>query len=162
MVDKNQAIIEYLIECPSIKNSPLYFNFINAKNDNKQILTAGNEKSINRRYIDGSIMKRYTFTIIDFKSIAYKAIVKQPGYPDENVADMLDVQGIIDWITEQNEERNFPDFGEECIIEEISSTTDNPSLNGIDSNVTPALAKYSMAIQVDYLDISKKLWKKGN
>jgi len=32
-----QAVIDYLLTCPAIINSPLYFNFINAKNDNAKI-----------------------------------------------------------------------------------------------------------------------------
>lgn len=158
-MDKNQAIINYLITCPQIQNSPLYFNFVHGKEDDKQIITTANEKSINRPYVDGSVLKQFTFTIIDFKSVAYRAIVKDGVRVDENVEDLLDVQAIIDWIEEQNEARNFPDFGEDCIIDEITTTASNPNLNGIDSNVSPALAKYSISIQVRFLDTSKMLWK---
>lgn len=158
MVDKNQAVIDFLITCPAIQSSPLYFNFINAKNDNKQVVTVANDKRLNRSYVDGSELKRYTFTLIDFKSIAYRAIVKQSGYSDENVEDMLQVQSIIDWITEQEKLKNYPDFGEDCIIDSMQALTDNPNLNGIDSNVTPALAKYSVSIQIEYLDVSGVIW----
>lgn len=158
-MDKNQAIINYLITCPQIQNSPLYFNFVHGKEDDKQIITTANEKSINRPYVDGSVLKQFTFTIIDFKSVAYRAIVKDGVRVDENVEDLLDVQAIIDWIEEQNEARNFPDFGKDCIIDEITTTASNPNLNGIDSNVSPALAKYSISIQVRFLDTSKMLWK---
>ncbi len=159
MVDKNQAVIDFLITCPSIKNNPLFFNFINAKDNNKQLLTVANDKRLNRVYIDGSELKRYTFTIIDFKSIAYRAVVKQSGYSDENVEDMLQVQDIIDWITEQAKNRNYPNFGENCIIDSMQALTDNPNLNGIDSNVTPALAKYSVSIQIEYIDTSGVIWE---
>ena len=162
MVDKNQAIINFLINCPSISSNPLFFNFINAKNDNKQIVTTANEKLLNRAFVDGSVMKRYTFTIIDFKSVAYRAVIKNPLYVDENVEEMLNVQAIADWISAQADARNFPDFGDDCIIEEMRTLTDNPKLDGVDTSVTPALAKYSISIQIDYLDTSKVIWKKGN
>ena len=113
---------------------------------------------MNKPYIDGSVLKRFTFTLIDFRSIAYQAVVKQEGYTNENVEEFLDVQGIMDWIEEQNDLRNFPDFGDKCQIDEMHTTTENPSLNGVDTSVTPALAKYSMSIQIDYLDISKVIW----
>lgn len=157
-MDKNQAMIDFLIQCPDIENSPLFFNFINAKEDNKQIITLQNEKILDKPFINGDVQKRYTCTLVDFKSVAYNAIVKQEGYQDENVEDMQSVQEIIDWISEQNDERNFPDFGENCIIEAIRVLTDNPNLNGIDSNASPALAKYSLSIQIDYLDTSKRIW----
>ena len=158
MVDKNQAIIDYLITCPAVRENPFYFNFISAKDKNKQLITSANERVLDRAYIDGSVMKTYTATIIDFRSIAYKAIVKQSGYADENVEDMLDVQGIINWISEQNDLHNYPDFGSDCIIEDIKTTTENPALDGIDTSTTPPLAQYSFTIEVNYLDTSKVIW----
>lgn len=157
MVDKNQAVIDFLINCPQIQANPLFFNFLNAKDGNKQLISSGNDKNMNRTYIDGSVLKRYTFTIIDYRSVAYQAVVKQAGYVNENVEEAFDVQGIMDWVNEQADLRNFPDFGEDCIIDEMRTLTENPNLNGVDTSLTPALAKYSMSIQIDYLDISKAI-----
>lgn len=160
-MDKNQAIITYLSGengCPQIRNNPVFFNFIDAKDDNKQIVTIANDRAIQKPYIDGSVLKQYTFTIIDYKSIAYQAIVKLSGYSNENIDEMLEVQEIIDWITEQNEIRNYPDFGPECLVDDIVALTENPRLNGVDVSASPALAKYSVSIRVTYIDISKKLW----
>lgn len=157
-MDKNQVIIDYLIQCPQIKNNPLFFNFATIKDNNKQLVTVANDRAVSKPYIDGSVLRQYTFTIIDYKSVIYQAIVKQPGYSNENVEDMLDVQSIIDWITEQNELRNYPDFGEGYFIEDIKALTDTPNLNGVDTSVQPAMAKYSISIQIDYLDLTKKLW----
>lgn len=157
-VDKNQAIIKYLSACPQIKNNPLFFNFINAKDNDKQIVTTATDKATSKAFIDGSVQKRYTFTIIDYRSVIYQPIVKKPGYPNENVEELMDVQGIIDWITEQNYDTNFPDFGNECIIDSIEALSENPSLNGVDTSVSPPLAKYSIAIRVDYLDLSRSLY----
>lgn len=164
-IDKNQAIIDFLCTCPAIRSNPLFFNFLNAKDDNKQLVAQGNEKSMNVKFVDGSERKRFTFTIIDYKSIVYQAIVKpiQIGtsvqtYANENVQEIMEVQAIMDWITEQNESRNYPDFGNDMIIEEMRTLTENPNLNGVDTSVSPALAKYSMSIQIDYIDTSKVLW----
>ena len=155
-IDKNQAVIDWLIQCPAVSSSPLFFNFINAKDDNKQLITQSNDRNIHRPYIDGSVLKRYTFTLIDFKSLTTNAIVKMPGYVNENVDEMLQVQDIIDWINEQADIRNYPDFGEFCIIDELETTSDNPVLNGVDMTVTPALARYSITIRITYLDTSKR------
>lgn len=158
-MDKNQAIVDYLISCPAIKNNPLFFNFADIKDNNKQLVTVANEKALDKPYIDGSVLKQYTFTIMDYKSVAYNAIVKLQGYTDENISDMMDVQSIIDWIAEQNNAYSFPDFGDECTVESIEALTDNPSLNGVDTSAQPALAKYSITIRVQYLDNSKVLWR---
>lgn len=159
MVDKNQAVIDYLLQCPQIKDSALFFNYGEVKDNNKQIITQGNDKAVNRPYIDGSVLKRYTFTLIDYRSIANLAIPKGIGLVSENVEEILDVQSIIDWISEQDETNNYPDFGNECIVEEIKAITDNPNLNGIDTSVSPALARYTVSIQIQYIDTSNKNWK---
>ena len=158
-MDKTKAVIEYLMQCPVIYNNPLFFNFAEAKDSNKQLLPVATDKSLNKPYIDGSVDKRYTFTIIDYRSIIYQEIVKIEGFPNENVQEMLDVQSIIDWVSTQNDLRNFPNFGEDCEIEEIKAVTETPNLNGVTSDATPAVAKYSVSIQIFYLDKSKVLWK---
>jgi hypothetical protein len=159
MVDKHQAVIDYIINCPNIRNSPLYFNFINAQDDTNQFVTNSNDRYTNTRYIDGSIGKLYTFTIITFKSINDNAVVKLPDYPNENILDLTDIQALINWIIEQDELQNFPDFGEDCIVESIATTTDEPSFDGIDEQTEPNLAVYSVTIEISYIDISKRLWR---
>lgn len=155
-VDKNQAIVNFLLTCPAVRNSNLYFNFTEAEDNNKQIVTLANEKALHKTYIDGSVDKQYTFTIIEFKAMTPKPVVE--GRVDENVDDMLQVQELIDWITEQDDAHNYPNFGENCQIDSMRALTDNPNLNGIDSSISPALAKYSVSIQIDYLDTTKQLW----
>ena len=157
-VDKNKAIVEYILQCPVITNNPVFFNAIKAQDNSKGIVTLANDKVMSRPYIDGSILKRYSFTILDFRSISFNPLVTIAGYDNENVKDLLDVQGIIDWVTEQDEERNFPDFGEGYFVEKITTTTDNPNLNGVDNSTTPALAKYSITVQVEYMDNTKRIF----
>ena len=157
MIDKNQAIIDFLMECPQIAFNSTYFNFTNAKDNSKSIITDGNDRAINRPYIDGSVQKRYTFTIIDFRSMTDLAIPKDPSLVNENVEELLDVQGIIDWVTDKADNLEFPDFGEECLIDDMRTTSNNPILNGVDSTGSPRLAKYSMSIIIDYIDNSKKI-----
>ena len=157
-MDKTEAIIQYLLTCPKIENSPLYFNFINPSDEDKQYVTSANEKTLHKQYIDGSVDKRFTFTIIDYRSIAYQEMARYQITANESVEEFLDVQELIDWIDEQNDLKNFPDFGNHCIIERISTGSENPNLNGVDTQANPVLAKYSISIMVDYLDTSKTLW----
>lgn len=158
-VDKNQAVINFLLTCPAIIANPLFFNFLQARDNDKQIVTQANDTALNKSFIDGSVMKRYAFTLMDYRSVAYQPLPKVEGYTSENVEELLDVQGIIDWVQEQSDARNYPDFGSDCIIDDMRTTSNNPNLNGVDTQVTPALAKYSITIQIDYLDKSKS-WNK--
>ena len=159
-MSKEQALIDFILQCPAIRNSPVYFNFINAKDDNKQIITLGNDKTTNRSFLDGSVQKQYTFTLIDFKSVTYNAIPKELGLVSENVEEYLDVQGIIDWVTAQEDIRHYPNFGTDCFIEQMEALTDNPDLDGVDTTTTPSLAKYSVSIRITYIDTSKVVWNK--
>lgn len=157
-MDKTKAVIEYLLTCPGLQNSPLYFNFVEASDADKQFITMGNDKILDKPFIDGSVQKRFTFTIVDYRSVAYQELPKLFLSTNENLEEYLDVQTIIDWVTEQNLIHNFPNFGEKCIIDSIATTTDNPNLNGVDNHINPALAKYSMSIMIDYLDISQRIY----
>ncbi len=159
MVDKNQAMIDYLMTCKVIKDNPLFFNYVNAKNNNKQLITSASDTSTDKKFIDGSVLKRYTCTIIDFKSIATNAVVTESGYPDENVEDMYSVQKLIDWITEQNKAHNYPKFGSDCVVQDIRALTSAPRLGGIDTQTSPPLVQYTVTIRVEYLDRTDMLWK---
>jgi len=159
VVDKNQAIINFLLQCPTVAANPVFFNFINGKDDDKQIVTQSTDKALNRAYIDGSVSKRFTFTLLDFRSVSYEPLPRIAGKTSENVEEMFDVQGIVDWIEEQADLRNYPNFGDTCQIDSMQTTSDTPSLNGVDTSVTPALAKYSITIQIDYIDLSKSVWQ---
>ena len=132
---------------------------MDAKDNSKQIITQADDISLNEKYIDGSVLKRFTFSLVDFRSVVYQPLPKVPDHSTENVEDIIDVQGIIDWVNEQADLENYPNFGSDCMIDSMKTTSDTPNLNGVDTQVTPPLAKYSMSIQIDYIDKSKAFWK---
>jgi len=166
-IDKNKAVIEYLLQCPDIYNSPLYFNLIDAKDNTIQLLTKAEDKTLSRPNIDGSVPKRYTFTLITFKSISDMEIVKPIGssigtdeYPNENVDELQAVQLLIDWVLEQEDLHNYPNFGEDCVIDKIDTTTDYPRFDGINTEIQPNLAMYSIDVVIEYLDESRIIYNK--
>lgn len=158
MADKNQAMIDYFLTCEPIFKSTLYFNFANIKDATKQFITQSNDVNIDKPFIDGAIQKRYSITITSFMSISNNPIIKVEGYSNENISDMVEVQTLIDWITEQNELKHFPDFGEGITVEDIKTTTSNPRLDSIDASTTPAIARYSFTVQVNYIDRTHIIW----
>ena len=156
---KEQAVIDFLLTFSYIAENPTFFNFTEAEADNKGIITVSNDITLNKTFIDGSVLKRYTFTIVDFKAITYQAIPTLAGYTSENLDNYLDVQTIVDWIEEQANNRNYPDLGEKCTVDKMYCTTDTPNMNGIDNTLKPNLAKYSVTIIIEYLDESKCICK---
>lgn len=159
MTDKQEAIINYILQCPQIKDTPLYFNFINAKDNTSQIVTTANDRFLDKPYITGSVEKQYSFRILIFKSITDDALVKLEGFAHENVEELAYVQELIDWISEQNELKNLPDFGEECDVDSIETSAETPRLEGINMEVAPPLAMYSVTIRIHYVDNSKNIWR---
>ena len=158
VVDKNQAMINYFLTCTPIYQSTLYFNFANIADAAKQFVTQSNDINLNTPYIDGAEKKRYSMTITSFTSISNNPIIKVAGYDNENISDLAEIQALIDWIAEQNENSHFPDFGTGIDVEKIQTTSANPRLDSIDANSTPAIARYSFTVQVEYIDRTKVIW----
>ena len=156
-VNKNKAVLDFLTGYPDIQTSPIFVNFINAKNDTIQFLTNDNDKRLNKRFVDGSVLKRYTLTLVISKSITNMAIAKDI-LSNENLDDLADIQAMMDWVNEQGDNEIYPDFGSECVIEDMHTTAENPSVDGINTAVTPALCLYSMEIGIDYIDYTKVIW----
>ena len=155
--DKTRAILTFITTYPGIESSPIFVNFINAKDDDIQVIPDANETSLNRKFIDGSVLKRFTFSLIITKSITNLAVAKDDML-SENIDDLADIQAFMDWVNEQGENQVYPDFGENCVIEEMHTTSENPSIEEINTEVSPALALYSMEIAIDYIDYSKVIW----
>lgn len=156
-MDKNKAMIDFLQTCPAIQNNTLFFNFGNIEEGAHQISVSSDEVALQQPYIDGSVLKRYTFSIDSFKTAAYNPIID--GYSDENMEDFNSIQELLDWVIDQNDRQNFPDFGVNCIIDEMLPTTNKPIVLIADTTVTPPMAIYRITIRIIYLDTSKSILK---
>jgi hypothetical protein len=155
-MDKNQSMIEFLQTCPTIKGNPLFFNFGTVEDNAHQANTKSDDVSLHRPYVDGSVAKRYTFSIDSFKTVAHNPVVQ--GYSDENITELEEVQKVLDWINTQDDLQIFPDFGSDCFVEKMTTLTTRPELVGVDTSSNPPMAIYRISIQIDYIDNSKKLW----
>ena len=110
---------EYLLTCESVKNNKLFLNAVNIEDGAKQIVTSEIDRSQDKEYIDGSVLHKVIFTLFDFKNISFSAILKKMLKKNKNIESILEVQTLIDWISEQNKKRNFPDFGDDYKVERI-------------------------------------------
>ena len=155
-MDKNAAVTTFLQTYTPINNNPLFFNFGDIENDAYQVNVSYNDASLNKKYIDGSELRRYTIYIDSFKSVSTTPVIT--GYSAENLEDMQEVQDLLDWIIEQADNNNYPDFGEDCTIDSMTTLTTEPQLIGIDSTLNPPIAIYRITIRIDYIDYTKRLW----
>lgn len=154
-MDKNRAIVDFLLNCPIIQQNPLFFNFAQVESGNNHIITEQDIKK--KQYIDGSVLKQYTFSIASYSSVSHNAIVNGETVADENIDNMAKVQQILDWIDEQADNHNYPNFGPEYVIDDMSTLVSDPDVDGIDTSVNPPIARYSIGVKIEYLDNSKKI-----
>lgn len=169
-VDLNKSILDYIYECSVVADNPMYFAVAEERNNNNQLLPTREQPQDDVEFVDGTVERTYRAEILMYKSVAYNPIVTQEvgtsgkkipstTYLNENLEDMTDGQTLIDWIKEQNDNRHFPNFGSECIIESVETTSNRPILNGVNPELEPPLAQYSVGLVIKYLDISKQIWK---
>lgn len=140
-----------------MKDNPLFFNFGNVEDNAHQAIVRSDDTALHKPYIDGSVLKRFTFNIDSFKSVAYNPVVQE--LPDENLEDFQEVQNVLDWINEQDKLRNYPQFDSDCVIESMETLTTKPDLVGVDTTLNPPMAVYRISIQIDYIDNSNRVWK---
>lgn len=155
-MDKNQLLVEFLQTCPTIKDNPLFFNFGNVEENAHQVTVNSDDVALQKPYIDGSVLKRYTCSIDSFKSVTCIPVIN--GGTAENIEDFAEVQSLLDWINEQGENFNFPNFGENISVEEMKTLSAKPTLLGVESSTNPPMAIYRIVIQIDYIDNTKRLW----
>lgn len=150
-------MLDFLNTYNDINSNSLFFNFGNVEEDAHQLNVSADEISLQKEYIDGSKLKRYTMHIDTFKSIT--AIPVVTTLSAENVEDIQNVQKLLNWINEQGINHNFPDFGEDCIVEDMKVLSEKPYLLGVDDSIQPPMAVYRISVQIDYIDNTTKLWQ---
>lgn len=138
--------IEWLLQSDYIRKNKLFLNAIEAADNNLQIVTQQVAENTITRYVDGSKSYPITFSINNYKSISYNQLVKTMLDGNENITDMLDVSKIIEFVTEMNEQGNFPKFSDNITVEKAYCQYKTPSTPAIDSGTFPALAKFTIPI----------------
>lgn len=139
---KHDAVYKFFKQkIDEIAEQTLGFNYFSESIDQIALTTDYSDRVI-KRYFKGA-KKAYGFTI---------TIIR----PYSTDLDMLNlecmnfVQEFMDWITEQNRKKNFPDFGSDCQIQEIENLQNMPNLSGINSK--EGLARYQIQCRINYFD----------
>lgn len=157
-MSKNQIMLDYLSQCEGVRQ--LYFQYGDARDNAMQLVTSSVETATRAGYIDGSQPKKLDYSLIWYKALAFLPVVTNGGgQVNANVAELDDVQIIIDWIGAQNDAHNYPDLGEDCQVDAISCLHDVPQLIGIDASYSPPLAKYTFTVRVEYIDLSRCIFR---
>jgi len=121
------------------------FNFANDAPGSVSFLTSYSGKIV-KRYVRAAD-KEYGFSVIF-------TWYYSPDMDSTNVEAMNMAQMLIDWIKEQDRERNYPNFGEECQIKKIEVLQNMPDLATVD--LENNLAQYMVQCRVIYFEKEKR------
>lgn len=117
----------------------LYFESTDAY-PNVRMVVPNYGEFVRKTDICGFKYKSYTFMFIGYESI-------DTGTSDINVRNMELMDEFNDWLLEQQEDKNFPDFGPECSEYEIHPLQNMANLALITED---GLAKYMLGCRIDY------------
>ena len=124
----------------------LNFNFSPESEDSISLITNYSDK-VKKKYITGDVLKEYGFTIVIVKSYS-------SCQDDLNLEAMNFAQAFIDWLDQQNESKDFPDFGEDCAVQKMENLQNMPNLSGVNQDGT--MARYMIQARVIYKERKKR------
>lgn len=140
---KHDAMKAYFEEkVKDLAGDYLGFNYSPEQTGKISFLTNYSDRVI-KRYIRIGSEKEYGFSIIIVKEYSSDA-------DDLNLEAMNFSQAFMDWIDEQNRDKNFPDFPDNCQIKRIENLQNMPNLSGI--NPKEGLARYMLQCRVVYFE----------
>jgi len=138
--------LNWLITCPYIRNNKIFLNSLKAQDNNIQIVTQQVSRAQSKHYIDGSHLHTVIFTVFDYKSPSFNALVTAMLENNENVADLLDSGEIISWVEAQRKAGNLPQYSGNLECCDIYTEYLTPSTPTTDNSGTQPLSRFSIPI----------------
>lgn len=138
---KHNAVWEWLMECPMIRN--MFFNFSQSDLEDTVLIPSD---SIVERYIDGSTLRHYDVELVRFMPVSFDA------NDAANITVLMDVEALAEWVEQQNDARNFPEFPPGEAVQEITAM---PSESGYVAAQDGNRAKYMIPLQIEYVKEAK-------
>lgn len=139
MINKHKIMQDWVSDF--LEGQYLYFEAADAY-PNVRVLVPNYGDYINKTDIFGSKYKSYSFVFIGYERVDMGA-----SYSDINTDNMQVFDNFAEWLEEQKENKNFPDFGTNCSEYDIIILQNMANLATItDDN----LAKYMLGVRIDY------------
>ena len=142
-MSKHDAVKAYFVsKVKELAGSMLNFNFSPESPNSISLLTNYSDK-VRKKYITGDALKEYGFSIIIVKEYSSES-------DDLNLEAMNFAQTFMEWLEDQNEKKEYPDFGENCTIEKMENLQNMPNLSGV--NYEAGLARYMIQVRIIYTE----------
>ena len=139
---KIEAMIEFLKQYPPLYDL-LYVNTVIDTPSLTSLNTVYSDYAI-QEYTCGNSEREFIFMIKQIKNY------DSSGTSQTNESAFIEVQDFMNWIDEQNEKRNFPNFPENCTIYKIENLQNMPNLSGTSNQGT---AEYMFQCRVLYEEV---------
>lgn len=136
-VNKHKVMRDWVSQF--LEDNYLYFESADAY-PNVRVLVPNYGDYINRTDILGNKYRSYSFVFIGYETL-------DPGTSDVNVDNLAAFDAFNDWLEEQKENKNFPDFGEKCSEYDIIILQNMANIGTISED---GLAKYMLGVRIDY------------
>ena len=120
----------------------LGFNFSVESPDSVAFITNYSDK-VRKKYIRIGAEKEYGFSILITKAYSTAS-------DDLNLEAMNFAQGFMDWLDEQDREKNYPEFPDNCQIKKMEVLQNMPNLAGV--NPEAGLARYMIQCRLIYFE----------
>lgn len=117
----------------------LYFESADAY-PNVRVLVPNYGDYVNKTDILGNKYKSYSFVFVGYEEV-------DPGTSDINTDNLEIFDAFNEWLEEQKEKKNFPDFGDNCSEYDIIILQNMANLATITND---NLAKYMLGARIDY------------
>lgn len=140
---KHDAMVEYMSpKVEELVGRFLNFNVSLGEEGNISFLTNYSDK-LRKKYIRVGAEKEYGFTVVITRTFSEET-------DDLNLDAMNFSQGFMDWIDEQDQKKEYPDFGKKCQVKKIENLQNMPNLASVDwENM---IAQYMLQCRVIYFE----------
>lgn len=146
-VDLYRALVQWLKQCEKLQRR-LYFTFGEDAEDAK-IFRPIPDKPYEYKDVLGNQYCFCTLAIADFKKYDRTPLPIPDDLPQINFEELSEVQEIVDWVEAQRKARNYPDFGDDIIVEDVYTLMGTPQVDAV--NDKTMTARYMMTVRVEYV-----------
>ena len=153
-MSKQRAITQWLMQCPILQT---VWNISAYEQDGANVIIPAGTSY--RRDINDSVNVNgdYAAEVVPLPSVyeeyqinCYRTIVENDN--EFNALNFEDVEGVIEWITEQDEAGNFPDINNRKVVA-VDCFPFIPQIRGVDPDTK--LICYYITLRITYVNTAK-------
>ena len=146
MTNKIEAITKFLTDSPHA-GKDTYINFVtDENNDDSTSLLSTQYGKVVRRYTDGECLINLPIEIRQTKPYS------KESNSTVNAKCMQEVQSFLEWINAQGKANIFPNFGDRCSVQRMSTPDSAATPVLLGTNEAETVGIYAFQIEILFLE----------